>query len=527
MSALMNDHRRYKKLALALALAIPTMLKAQDSDLTWYNPVAKAQAAAGITVSTPKLGGPVAAIQRPLLKRLPVSPRVQARLDLVIEKAKGDPRQIVDQLLEGEGDEAPQALHAALLSLAPQVGVPKTDAVQPDSKDGSIQERPLVDSGSKPGIPHVAYAAGRLMDRRMKPRPGDVELLHDAIRLMGHYGKAEGAREMDGEVRQALHRTIEAGDALQILSSKALGQLGDIDMAREIIRNPARYPGASVADFGPQALEEFGKAQHAALQQHQGDAAFWQGVRLRNKGKEKELAVDLARAGDGGAGLAFERHLALDAYGSKDPDARMANAIQAALDNPPGSRARYVANSIVATQFDDALIKVGGYIHAPKTMAMVVKAIDHDLKIVFGDEPWDYSNLVFLGDAPTYLTSSYHNWETHQRDFPMDHAPQLEALFRKYYKPRIRIETETSAYEPRVAMQLSLYGRHLGLGIIDFQGREDFVVRRKAERISYGFPAPFQANDLRFTLKYYKEVGEHGNAFTCIQAGHITSLEDF
>ena len=103
--------------------------------------------------------------------------------------------------------------------------------------------------------------------------------------------------------------------------------------AKEIIEHPRRYPGAHIGAFGPNAVEAYKQARLKQLKTHSGsEAEFWISSRLGYR--DREAALDLALAGDGGAGTAVTRNVTLEAMYAKDRDERMAQAVDTYMRFP-------------------------------------------------------------------------------------------------------------------------------------------------------------------------------------------------
>lgn len=485
-------------------------LAAQDIDLSRHNPVAAS------AVAPPQGMPPV-----PVTKRLSTAQMVRAAQAL--EAAKGSPRLALKKLLTQHDPDSLMAMVAMEHELAPQ----GSSGPQPPAEPAVKAET------GRPGILEVAEVAGLLLDRRTSPAvdPVDNALLEEHIRLLGFYGApAATPGSAHTEVIQVLRRALTGGENLQILSSKALGLLGDLDTAREIIADPEKYPSASIGDFGTVALDLYKARQMSLLQSHSGEKAFFQDMQLGGTRKQKDMAIDLAIAGSAGAAMAMQRNQAEDAMRSDDPDGRVADAWEKFMITPVGSRDNIVAGS-VAGEFQKSFVRCGGQDKCPKTCAALLKALEHDLRIIFDGRKWQPDELYFLGPYTNLLLHDFH--QLHSEDqkihpwYSTSLVNQEMALFKRYWKPRVNIDSwthEISLHGDRVSLvdAMSLYGRHLGLPPIQFADRDMQLAYRKWVPSVCCSP-----EEMEKKLKTWEIYGAPPEAHVCIKLGHIKDLEDY
>lgn len=244
---------------------------------------------------------------------------VRERRSKALEIEGQDQDKALDRLFEGRRDpEGSQALFHALRELASGGEAPIAEG-----KAGKPLTPVFRKEGGK-GIASVARIAQKLAEVRGTDRMGrfDQLLLEDSIRLMGFYGADPRSKQevpakgdpkpkgdqIDPVTRGVLRQFLQVKDgAIQALACRALGQLGDVETAKEIISHPNKYPSASISDFGPEAVELFRKAQSGKMAAGAyTDADMWQSLRLRPK--DQEVAEYLAGMGDPGAAMAAGRN---------------------------------------------------------------------------------------------------------------------------------------------------------------------------------------------------------------------------
>ena len=465
-----------------------------------------------------------------------------------LEEAGGDPGKAVELLLgKSQTPDGSQALFEAMRELAPQTGEGQPVQVQPvqapqvQAQQARAQAQPQFQArAGEPGIVHVAKAAQVLGERLKAPKvnPLDLLLVEEALGLMGRYGAPAHAQApratlvgeetkapaIDPLVKTVLWAFMKSPEPYhQAMACRALGRLGDAETAEELTRHPDAYPWASLADFGPGALEQWKQKRLKMLRT--GDAsegaAFWQGVRLTPQ--QQDVAVDLAMAGDGGAAMAMERNLAIEAGREPDPDVRMARYIDIAL-RFPGTRESFVAHSVIS-----ALGGIGDVLDlgdgAPKTREAFLRAYEHDLAIAFGGNPrWRDRDLV-LYESAGVIAGLFHHRENDPERWERDHlAPfwdQVVAVFRKHYKQKIEreeLEWKDESETNDDLRRLSLDARHLGLPPIDYPFRKvEAGGREYAHRIGLD-KGPEKENPDWWGPRDYR---------VCLQKGHIKSMGDF
>ncbi|MDP2875696.1 MAG: hypothetical protein Q8O00_05885, partial [Holophaga sp.] len=339
------------KVYLALGLA-----------LGFVKPPAHAAASAAIDIGAYPLEIDPGELQGDPKERIKQAEKALKRHEQVrteaLKSADGDVGKAMDTLFERcKEPDAAQALFEAMADVAIPVILqsPKPIAGKPISIQAKRDAIYRVNDGES-GIAHVARMAQKISGRLNTKDMGhfDAPLLEQAIRLMGQHGAltAEkpttdgtqiGEVPIDPVVKGTL-RGLMGVASLQPFAAKALGQLRDADTAKEIIENPGRYPGASIADYGSDAVAAYKDARMKGLKGQKGgvggEESFWQSVRLTPK--HQDAAIDLALAGDGGAGLAVERNFAVIKMNLNDPDTWFADHLDRWM-RFPGTRASSVA----------------------------------------------------------------------------------------------------------------------------------------------------------------------------------------
>lgn len=521
---------------LLFCLSGALSLLAQDEQLSWHDPVAVL-----------KRNGDILSQQTGLASRL-------------LSDAKGDVAATLKTLLEKRSDpDYAQTLFQAMRELAPQGSEREAQRIKAAEdlyasqcanlkKTGQPLPPPPLRSelrfvsGNTPGIQHVLWVVERLQQDRVakKEQRQDTILLEDGLRLLGFYGasQVEENRKIstaDGKkyapvnpaVRATLRSLLAAKDGpTQAMASRALGQLGDMETAREIIKKPRKYPSASIAHFGPRAVEEYKQAQLKRLEYgRSGEGEFWQSLRLTPK--YQDTAIDLAMAGDSGAGLAMERNIRIKQMYADDEDAWMAEHFDILL-RYPGSRAAYVASTAVSRV--NLASHKDGKITPPQ--AALMRCLEHDLKIIFGKAGWTAADLTGVIRPFTELwhTVKYGN-EFDRRDY-YEFYKAMEALFRKNYQPKAMYhlpldEKGTFSTMPPdaylVVDRLSLYARHLGLPRIQHSIPDDYRVRGHRSVLGLKMPGFYKSDKDRMR----SGAMESTEPRLCYDLGHISGPEDW
>lgn len=468
-----------------------------------------------------------------------------------LKDAGGDIGKAMDRLLEKNQDpDAAQALFEAMREMAPQgsqVSQALAQAASAQVQSGGVRKptaktaaEPMYQAPSgEPGILHVARMAGKLGERMKGPKVNatDPILLEEAIRLMGIYGApaVPEAKQVGvaGEtskiapihpvVKATLRALFKSGEPyLAAQACKSLGQLGDAETAEDLIKHPKNYPGASIADFGMDQMEKWKQNRLKLLKQGKGvdEASYWQSVRLTPK--HMDTAIDLAMAGDAGAGMAVERNMAIEAMRSTDPDGRMARCIDTRL-RFPGTREAWRADAAMGGL--DALTGLLSGRSNVKTREAYLRALDHDLKLVFGQgTSWRPEDLVVLEPWCSYPVALFHYRYQHAQLWASSEFEgffaQIETLFRKHYRNTIvfQLSGPEQGRMRTIASELSCLARHLGLPLIDYPDRKGDV-RSRVDSQKRGEKDTSMMQDAQWWLPR-----PHSE---CVNAGHIQSLEDF
>ncbi len=439
-----------------------------------------------------------------------------SKLDLRADKAQvlkvqmlkeqgGDAAKAVDALMaQRQGPDAAQALFQAMVELATGKGAGINEGVippQPSAKETKTETKsedvqPYAAPQGKAGIALVAGVAKALAPRMGQPdmKPFDQVLFEHSIRLMGFHGApaladaktpagqgqaatTQTPPPINSEVRATL-RSLLGSRVTQVYAARALGQLGDMETAKEIIDHPGKYPDASISDFGTDALNRYKNTRKQAIAQGKGggEAAFWQSTRIPPQ--HQDAAIELAMLGDGGAGMAMMRNWAVMDGAEKDLDTVRAKGIDEAI-RFPGTRAAWVGlNRCVDGFFNHPLL-------GPKSYAMILKALEHDLKIVFSGQPWKAKDTVVLDTHEGIFCALWHANHRPQTtpdmdgkgiELPMDAltqelATKAEALFRKNYKPWTNAVAFGDGMSTGNAAELALYAAHLKLAPLEFPGK--------------------------------------------------------
>ena len=472
-----------------------------DGEVTWYNPAkavkrvqeAKQAPVALMNQMAKEQDGDVEKVAMALATRGGEPDSAQALLRLMRDLA---PRGSEQAAREAEKEDAEIQKAEGLLREATdqeekKSAQSKLKAVkQLRAKTKAERERPplIAMPEGEPGIRVVARVADKLRSRSGKPEEARFEgmLLEEATRLMGFYGApevAEGQKQplangkgkaapIDPVVKGVLRTLLRDEDVLQALASRALGQLGDLETAKDLIENPKKYPAASISDFGPEAVEQFKQSQMAKL--GKGGSLgedFWHGARLSYR--DRDAAYELAKAGHGGAALANQRHLAME-YANSNPDERLSAYLDTMLrfpGTPAAGRARNAAMGDMGGIHD--AIYDGPSLY-PKSTQLILRIFDHDMTIVFGDKPWKDDDFIFSGGT-SHLIACLHLRQYQPREYARlgydKIYPVYEALFRKHFKARVTPVLDANA--KGTLSRCSLYARHLGLPKIEWPGKED------------------------------------------------------
>lgn len=520
-----------------------------DGELEWYNPAKR--------------------VER--VQKANVAYRVLAQKTL--RELDGDTPKAALKLLElADEPDAAQAVMAAMRDLAPQgsevlareergqveqaAKAAAEEGGEASSNNGAkvkAREPLLVMPQGQPGIRVVAALAEKLNQRMAlgEARRFDQMLWADAIRLMGYYGAPEvpeaqqkqlvdgsgKAAPIDPLVRGVLRRLFKEGEASQALASRALGQLGDLETAKDLIEHPRKFKSASISDFGPKAVALFKAKQVEVLKQRraESESEFWQGARLSYR--DRETAIDLAMKGHGGAALAMQRHLALEASNA-DEDTRMANYLDV-LMRFPGTREAFKAQAAVSADSRGLGNLSDDPKGNPKTMEMVLRAMDRDLKIIFGDHPWSASDLILGGGG--YSLISYHHMReyapgTYARNgFDKQHLA-LEALFRKYYRSQVKLP-DRKWYDAdfdavRIVKNLSIYARHVGLEPIQWPDKIGYIASEKKTR-NADDQLGTRSIGIRKTAIEFVQLGRGdsedraGDEYLCVALRHLKNVWDY
>ncbi|MBL0313781.1 MAG: hypothetical protein IPP78_13960 [Holophagaceae bacterium] len=433
-----------------------------------------------------------------------------SKLDLRTDKAQvlknqrlkeqgGDAAKAVDALMARRQEpDAAQALYQAMVELATGKVAGINDGAIPsqlsaketktETKSEEIQ--PYAAPQGKIGIALVAGVAKALGPKMGQPdmKPFDQVLFEHSIRLMGFHGappvadaKAPAAQgqaastqappPIDPEVRATL-RSLLGSRATQVYAARALGQLGDLETAKEIIDHPGKYPDASISDFGTDALNRYKVTRKQVIAQGKGggEAAFWQSTRIPPQ--HQDAAIELAMLGDGGAGVAVMRNWAVMNGAEKDLDEVWANGIDAAI-RFPGTRAAWIGLNRCVDGFFNHTVGAG-----PKTYTMILKALEHDLKIVFSGQPWKETDTVVLRTHEGIFCALWHVAHRHHgglyaKDRELE--TKAEALFRKNYKPWTNAVEFGDGQSTGSAAELALYAAHLKLPPLQFPGKDGWI----------------------------------------------------
>ena len=487
------------------------------------------------------------------------------------KESKGDSQVALEALLQARKDpDATQALLAALRELAPQGSEAEAKTLEKERREGA--ERPILRrpeplfkaKAGEPGIVRVAHVDQKLMAQRGSQDEGrfDEMLLEDAIKLMAFHGLPRTSEDkkvptIDGKgkagpidpiVRGTLRLAFQVQDPLvQAMASKALGHLGDGETARDLIRSPSKYPAASIADFGKEAVADFKKHRLKQLERGQGsDAAFWQGVRLTPQ--HMDTALELAMAGDGGAGMAVERNLVLEFAYTKAETSPLSKNVAPTILTEKYNPTRRAQDQKLAGMIDMAIrfphtkegfkgkmsiwsrwghvfgeIEDGGY--HPATVEMILRAVDHDLKVIFGENSWDQSrDLVFL-DQHYIFVELEHLFALEPARFkdPNSSLSILRAglrnVFLKNYKNKI-VGSGTQTYLPWV---LTVAAKHYSLGPIWFS-KKDEIKRRPDMYLSGAMYTKEMA--FNFFNERRDDWARGDGIHKCLVLGHFDSIEE-
>lgn len=321
----------------------------------------------------------------------------------VLEEAGQDPEKAMQMLFERRKDpEGSQALFDAMRELASGGKAPMGEG-----KPGEPLA-PLFKAEGNRGVAAVARMAQQLADAKASGKASrfDGLLLEDAIRLMGHYGTGsryvEGAAQeksadVDPVTRGVLRQFLQVNDgAIQALSSRALGQLGDLETAKELMRNPKKYPSASISDFGPEAVRLFQESQTGKMAKGTySDADMWQSMRLRPK--DQDVAETLAGMGDPGAGMAAARNWVLETM-SGSVDQKLYQRLDIMLRFPNTPRAKgaleIVSIGVPDAPWDRAIYRPfmktpEGGPDARLTSMALLALLDREFAILFSGKPFN------------------------------------------------------------------------------------------------------------------------------------------
>lgn len=435
--------------------------------------------------------------------------------------------------------DAAQALFQAFVEMATgkPAGVSEGALPPPMSGAKASEEKPkqaqlYAAPEGTPGIALVARNARILGDRMGQPdmKPFDQVLFEHTIRLMGFHGAPSGPAKVqaapgapaqapiDPDVRSTL-RGFLASRNTQVYAVKALAQLGDMETAKEIIENPGKYPDASISDFGANALEQYKIARKTAITQGKGggEAAFWQSTRIPPQ--HQDSAVELAMSGDGGAIMATQRNWVVMNAKATDLDTVLAEGIDATL-RFPGSRAAWVGQNRGIEGFFTQP-EVG-----PKTYAMMLKAVERDLQIIFSGKPWFWGELKVLTRHEGIFNGLWHHvryGQAQKEDVVME--KKLEALFRQFYRPETY--PDQKGFEVGTSWELAIYAAHLNLKPLEFEGKRDMI------RLAYGLQKSKYRNGKKpqYTIEAQKFQADarftiwQTFVFQCESMGEIKSVD--
>lgn len=458
----------------------------------------------------------------------------------VLEEAKRDTGKALDRLLrEAKDPDTAQALFQAMMELA--LGHPAGPAEGAVPEGGNYDERHAFKAPEgQSGIAQVAGLAKALGARVGKPEAGpyDPLLLDHAVRLMAFHGtppKAEGKPEAKALQLADGSGTAQAPDPLvratlrgllgsrhtQILAARALGHLGDMETAKEIIESPGKFPDASISDFGPKAVALYKQQQLARLKagRSTGEGDFWQSLRLPPH--HQDTAIELAFAGDGGAYMALQRNWAVMNLSEKDPDSLYAQHIDWAI-RFPGTRAGIIGK----------IRGLDGYFRSPsgggpKATAAILRAMDHDFAIIFGDKPWKEKNLVGVTQVLLGLWHHVHFGPTNE--IAKSDRVLLEEgskLFKKYLKPYVDVPERGD--EHNIVWTLGILARHLKIPGIGYPGKglEVFRLKRMVQEINSQYKTIQEMEAHRRSLSLASNRYESPTPGLCVRLGELENDQD-
>lgn len=455
-----------------------------------------------------------------------------------LREAKGDPVRASQRLIAGAKDsDTAQALFQTMLEFA--LGRPAGPGEGAVPVNGKYDEKAFYRTPEgQTGITQVAEIAKALAARVGTPEAGpyDPLLLDHAVKLMAFHGAPASARTLqsaDGKgtlpapdpVVRATLRSLLGSRSTQILAARALGQLGDMETAKEIIEQPGKYPDASIADFGPKAVELYKQRQLDRVKagQSTGEGDFWQSMRLPPK--HQDTAIELAMAGDGGATLAMERNYAVMNLAEKDPDTLFAQHIDWAI-RFPGTKAAWIAQQRMMGNFNGP--NGGG----PKATAAVLRAMDHDLAIIFGGKPWKESQLALQGfPTSSILPGLWHHFKhwPHTQQFRHGDRLLLEEgtkLFKKHY--RTKVEVPVNSGEQSHVRGLSVFARHLGMPGIEYPGKKNDIFNLRSD-LGHEWNRRLTTQQvMEDVVRNSDPSGRYGGPETwkCVQIGELKNEED-
>ena len=516
---------------------------------------------------------PLAASQDPatVLQQVSEANRgTERRISESLQASSGDSGKAVELLLAKANDpDAAEALMTALRDLAPQ-GSERTAQLRVEQQKKlaesqanyqiGLQEwqaKPVNQRGAKPTAPQapaapsyrfkaaegqpgvlvVARTAEALRGRAGKPEAGrfDEMLLMECMQQMANHGASEvpegqkvaladgsgKASPVNPSVRATLLGLLK-DDGLQPFACNALGRLGDMATAKEIIEHPRRYPGANIGAFGPNAVEAYKQARLKQLKTHSGsEAEFWISSRLGYR--DREAALDLALAGDGGAGTAVTRNVTLEAMYAKDRDGRMAQAVDTYM-RFPATRAGIKAGIVLVNNPTCGLEAMLFQERCPKTRAMTLRYLEYLMRRTFvearrftdgdgGDDPvFSWGILIKMNHYKRY----------NQKDFNKYYASfynAAEAIFRKYYPAGKACQRLGCGFQQNSIF----FALHLGLKPHQYLPPYEMRMRKAVER---GLNNPNWKDRLRYANESPKEqsLGSDEDSL-CINLGHYR-LED-
>jgi hypothetical protein len=167
---------------------------------------------------------------------------------------------------------------------------------------------------------------------------------------------------------------------------------------------------------------------------------------------------------------------------------------------------------------------------------MMLRALDHDLNVVFNTKGWRDKDLISVDINFKTLTAMWHEvrYKKHELEMMLKFSPEdqavfqkfndtAEAMFRKYYKTKIypTRSREWDQYPSHHIVAINRYARHLGLPLVVDDERPEHSFHEVMIRSDQMGRDPMEGMDGEGSGDWSSDRDD----WICIKLGHLKKGE--